>query len=79
MLMRPSIAITAIVCATISFLGAISGIVYLVIMGKDSAVIGVFVAGPVVLVLGVIAKRLGAVKEAVNNASVTTVTSDGKA
>lgn len=79
MLLRPSIAITAIVCATIAFLGAIAGIVYLVANGKDSAVIGVFVAGPVVLVLGVIAKRLGAVKEAVSNATVITPPVDGKA
>lgn len=77
--MRPAVAITAIVCATIAFLGSVAGIVYLASTGKDSAVIGVFVAGPVVLVLGLIAKRLGAVKEAVNNAGAAAVaSSDGK-
>lgn len=70
MLMRPAVAITALVCATLAFVASVAGIVFLAYNGRDSAVIGVFVAGPVVLVLGLIAKRLGAVKEAVNNAAV---------
>lgn len=78
MLMRPAVAITAIICGLIAFLGALTGIIYLVSVGQDSAVIGVFIAGPVVAVLGVIAKRLGAVKEAVNNATVVTPPVDGK-
>lgn len=79
MLMRPAVAITALICATLAFVAALAGIVFLAFEGRDSAVIGVFVAGPVVVVLGVIAKRLGAVKEAVNNATVVTPPSDGKA
>lgn len=78
MLMRPAVAITAIVCATLAFLGSVAGIVFLAYQGRDSAVIGVFVAGPVVIVLGLIAKRLGAVKEAVNNATTAATSADGK-
>lgn len=79
MLMRPVVAIVAIICATLAFLGALAGIVFLAYQGRDSAVIGVFVAGPVVAVLAVIAKRLGSVSQAVNSATVVSAPPpDGK-
>jgi Na+-translocating ferredoxin:NAD+ oxidoreductase RnfD subunit len=72
---RPSVIITAIICATFVVLGALAGIVYLAGSGHDSAVVGLFVGGPLLTILFVISNRVRAVKDAVHQQN----TADGKA
>lgn len=67
MLDRPAVAITAMICATLAFVAALAGIVFIVHDGHDASVIGLFVGGPVVALLAVVARRLKSVHDAVTN------------
>lgn len=67
MLQRPAVAVTAIICATVTMLAVLASVVFLAWTGRDTAVIGALLGGPVLALLGLLSKRLGEVREAVRS------------
>lgn len=64
---RTSVLITAIVCALIAFLGLVGGVVYLVSRGTDATAIGILVVTPVIGLLALLFRRIGAVEATVKD------------